>query len=78
MDMLRSPVNDCCDAPDIRFPLSIAAPVGVADLDAERHTLAAILTFSQLLHLLKCRGSVLAGIYCVVRTAFLIITEDRA
>ena len=56
MDMSGSPVNDRCDSPDVRFPFSIAASAGVTDLDAKRNALAAIFTFSQLLHLLECDG----------------------
>jgi len=52
MNMPGRPVDDRRDTLNIWFPLSIAAPVGVADFDTKRHTLAAILTFSQLSHLL--------------------------
>ena len=56
MNVTGGPVNDRCYTPDVWFPLSVAAPVGVTDLYAKRNALAAILTFSQLLHLLECNG----------------------
>ena len=52
MDMPGSSLDDRRYALDVWFPLAIAAYMGVADSDAKRYALAAILTFSQLLHLL--------------------------
>ena len=69
MDMPRRSVNDRRDTLNIWFPLSIAAPVGVTDLDAKRNTLAAILTFSQLQHLL---------VHPDFKIAVLILTEHCA
>ena len=53
MDTPRRSVDDRRDTFDIRFPLAIAAPVGVTYLNAERNTLAAHFTLSHLLHLLE-------------------------
>ena len=43
--MLRLAVHYRLDALDIGLPSAIRAPVGMADLDAERHAFAANLTF---------------------------------
>jgi len=42
-------VNDCCDTFDIRFPHTVAAPVGVTYFYTERNALAAIRTLCHLL-----------------------------
>ncbi len=45
-------VNDSLYSLYVGLPSPVAAPVGVADLDAERNTLAAKITLGHLLHLL--------------------------
>ena len=45
INMLRLAVHYRLDALDIGLPSAIRAPVGMADLDAERHAFAANLTF---------------------------------
>ena len=45
MDMLGRTVDDCRDTFHVRFPHTVAASVGVADLDAKRNAFAAIITF---------------------------------
>ena len=50
--MAGSTINDRLDALDVRLPGSVAASVGVADLNTERYIFTAKITFSHLLHLL--------------------------
>ena len=50
--MAGSTINDCLNALDVRLPGSVAASVGVADLDTERYIFSTKITFSHLLHLL--------------------------
>ena len=54
MDTPGRAIDNGRDTLYVRFPLAIAASVGVTDLDAKRNAFAAILTFSHLLHLLVC------------------------
>ena len=54
VDVLRATVNYRLDALDIGLPGAVGAPVGVADLDAEGHILAAKFTLCHL-----CSTSVL-------------------
>jgi hypothetical protein len=49
--MARSTLDNRLDALDVGLPHSIGASVGVRDLDAERHTLAANITLCHQLHL---------------------------
>jgi len=52
MYMAGGAVNDSLYTLYVGLPSPVAAPVGVADLDAERNTLAAKITLGHLLHLL--------------------------
>ena len=40
-DTLGRSVNYCVDTPNVRFPFTIAAPMGVTDLDTKRNSLTA-------------------------------------
>ena len=57
VDMARGTVNDCFHALNIGLPRSVGASVGMGDLNAERHALAANIALCQLLHLLSVQKS---------------------
>jgi len=56
MDTTRRAVDNSRDTLDIWFPHAVTTSVGVADLDTERNTFTAIITFCHLLHLLTTTG----------------------
>ena len=52
VNMAGRTVNDCLYTLDIGLPGTVAAPVGVADLNTKSHALITKFTLSHLLHLL--------------------------
>ena len=45
INMLRLAIDNSLNTLYVRFPHTVGAPVGVADLDAESHTFSANITF---------------------------------
>ena len=75
MDTPRRAVDYRRDALNIRFPHAVTTPVGVTDLDAERNTLTAIITFCHLLHLLAYAE---LHVLCVVLRGKTILLKNNA
>ena len=58
VDMARSTVNNRLDALDVGLPCSVRTSMGMGNLDAERHALAADIAFCHQLHLLAIGKSI--------------------
>ena len=58
IDMARGTVNNRLDALDVGLPCSVRTSMGMGNLDAERHALAADIAFCHQLHLLAAWKSV--------------------
>ena len=61
--MARSTIDDCLDALHIGLPGSVGTTVGVRDLDAESHALAADIALSHSLHLQSIVGIRISRIF---------------
>lgn len=68
VNMARGPFHNSRYSPDVRFPCSVCASVGVAHSNTERNALIANFTLSHLLHLLACA-------YYVPINSFIILTD---
>ena len=58
VDMARGTVNNRLDALDVGLPCSVRTSMGMGNLDAERHALAADIAFCHQLHLLAIGKSI--------------------